>query len=325
MWERDEDRLALLELLVLGRLRRRAGQREAWEVLEPLRWTRATGRRDELMLVGGHEGDVEAVLDRSWPGWREERAELEREGLPCTPKGWQALEDRRRAAKIGELPERLNKRTATSAVGPHSKAGLGERRRAALGGTEITHDGSVRLRPPAGLRVVRGSMVFDAVEIAGVLGEVVITERAFRDGTRLVGTVEAVLLVENLGPYQDLEPPAGWLVAHVPGWDTRTVRVLLEGLAGVPVVHFGDLDPAGVRIVQHLRGFCPGLRWAVPEFWSEYVEERALVGRWPEGVELDGAPRLVRDLARRGLWMEQEVIALDPRLTGALRSVIAGD
>jgi hypothetical protein len=323
MWEREEDRLALLELLVLGRLRRRAGQREAWDVLEPLRWTRATGRRDELMLVGGHEGDLVAVLDRSWPGWKETREELEAEGLPPTPKGWQELQDRRRAARLGELPDRLNKRTATSAVAPHSKAGLGERRRAALGSTEITHDGSVRLRPPAGLRVVRGSVVLDAVQLAGVLGEVVITERAFRDGTRLEGQVEALLLVENLGPYQDLEPPSGWLVAHVPGWDTRTVRVLLEGLAGVPVVHFGDLDPAGLRIVQHLRGFCPGLRWAVPEIWGEYVEERALVGRWPEGVDLAGAPVLVRELARRGLWIEQEVIALDPRLTEGLRSVIA--
>ena len=101
MWERDEDRLALLELLALGRLRRRVGQREAWELLEPLRWTRATGRRDELMLASGHEGDVVAVLDRCWPEWREARAELEAEGLPCTPKGWQELQDRRRAARAG--------------------------------------------------------------------------------------------------------------------------------------------------------------------------------------------------------------------------------
>lgn len=185
-------------------------------------------------------------------------------------------------------------------------------RRAALGDTTVTRDGIVRLPPPSGLSFVSGHATIDATNVAGVLGEVAVTERALLDGTALGGPVRAVLLVENLGPYQDLDPPDGWLVAHVPSWDTATVRLFLAKPYAVPVVHFGDLDPAGVRIVQHLRQIHPKLKWAVPDFWGDYVEKRALPGEWPDDLDLNGAPALIRDLAHRNLWLEQEVIAVDP-------------
>jgi hypothetical protein len=31
-----------------------------------------------------------------------------------------------------------------------------------------------------------------------------------------------------------------------------------------------------------------------------------LAGEWPDDLDLDGAPILVRQLADRGLWLEQE-------------------
>ncbi len=318
MWERDEDRLALLELLELGRLRRRKGQGEAWTLLEELPWTRRTGRRDEIELVPEHKDTLVELLDRRWPGWRLELQALADRGLGPTPADWRRLQDLLRAEGAADLPERLNRRTATSAVAPHSKSSLSPIRRAALGDTMVTRDGLVRLRPPSGLRVVRGDAAIDATEVASVLGEVAVTERALLDGTVLEGPVRAVLLVENLGPYQDLEPPEGWLVVHVPGWDTATVRLILGLLPDVPVVHFGDLDPAGVRIVRHLRQIHPDLRWAVPAFWGEYMEKRGLPGEWPDDLDLDGAPLLVHELADRGLWLEQELIAIDPRLRAAL-------
>jgi hypothetical protein len=129
-----------------------------------------------------------------------------------------------------------------------------------------------------------------------------------------------VLLVENLGPYRDLVAPAGWLVAHVPGWNTATLRLLLAQVRGVVVVHFGDLDPAGVRIYEHLRAIHPDLRWVVPDFWSERIGTHGLRGEWPPDLVVTAAPPLVRDLAARGLWLEQECIVLDPRLKAALES-----
>jgi hypothetical protein len=126
------------------------------------------------------------------------------------------------------------------------------------------------MRPNEGLVVERQGGRIKASFLAHLAGEIVLTERAFIDGTRLAGRhPQAVLLVENLGPYLDLRPPDNWLVAHVPGWNTATIRLLLEQFADTPIVHFGDLDPNGVRIAVHLRSCRPDIRWAVPDFWRE--------------------------------------------------------
>jgi hypothetical protein len=324
MWERDEDRLALLELMQTGRLRQRANQAEAWRALNDLPWTRRTGRRDEVGLVATHADALLDLLERVWPDWRLARDALSMRQLDPTPKGWRRLQDLLRAEDLGLLPGRLNRRTAASAVAQHSKATLGRTRRSALGETTVTRDGIVRLRPPPGLRISRGERSLEAAAVTALLGEVAVTERALLDGTVIEGRVRAVLMVENLGPYQDLAPPTDWLIVHVPGWDTATVRLLLEQLPDVPVIHFGDLDPNGVRIVRHLRDIRPDLLWAVPDFWAEYVEKRSLPGTWPDDLELSGTPALVRDLAARRLWMEQEPITLDERLRPALEAAIEG-
>lgn len=323
MWSEDAARLALLELWAQGTLRRRASQAEVWDHLAVLPWTRRTGRRDELQIVEARCEEVRSLLDRVWPGWEEVLERLRAAELPVDERGWNKLEDLERAARRPEaLPARLNQRTATAVVAPHSKAELTESRREVLGELDVTRDGLVRLRPHADLEVRRGEARLDVEAVVRLLGELVVTERALRDGTELGGArPAALLLVENLGAYLDLGPPPGWLVALVPGWDTATVRALLGQrlLEGVPVVHFGDLDPNGVRIVRHLRAVRPDLRWAVPGFWAEYVEARALRREWPEDLDVGEEPALVRLLCARGLWLEQEVIALDPRLTEALR------
>jgi len=108
----------------------------------------------------------------------------------------------------------------------------------------------------------------------------------------------------------------------VPGWDTPTVGLLLDRLRSVPVVHFGDLDPNGVRIMQHLRGMRTDVRWFVPSFWEESVETRGQSGTWPVDLDLRDAPALVHRLASHGLWLEQEAIVLDARLPADLLSML---
>lgn len=325
MWEAPEESLALLELLSRGTLKRRRGQGAVFEALSELPWTRVTGRRDELGLVEERRHELVALLERVWPAWREELAELTAHGLAPTPDGWARLLDSRRAVGIPVLPERINRRTAAALAAPHSKATLTEGRRAALGATEATHDGTVRLRPPAGLAVRTSRGVVDLAGIAEVLGEIAIPERAFLDGLRLEGEVSAVLLVENLGAWRDAPAPAGFLLAHVPGWDTATVSHLLDHVAHVPVVHFGDLDPNGVRIYLHLRERRQDLRWFIPPFWAELVESHGLHAPWPTDLDLSAAPSLVRELAARGLWLEQERIVLDPRICAALEAAAHAD
>ena len=85
-----------------------------------------------------------------------------------------------------------------------------------------------------------------------------------------------MLTVENLGAYLDSPVPEDVLVVHVPGWNTRTTKDLLEGMGDVPLIHFGDLDPNGIAIVSHLRRWRPEVRWFVPGFWEEYSDEKGL-------------------------------------------------
>jgi hypothetical protein len=164
----------------------------------------------------------------------------------------------------------------------------------------------------------------DLTPVAEVLGEVSVSERALRDGLALEGPMRAALLVENLGAFCDLPTLDGWLIAHVAGWDTATVARLLERLTHVPIFHFGDLDPNGVRIFRHLRAMRSDLRWFVPEFWGELLDAKGLPGVWPEDLDLDDAPELVRLLSRRALWLEQEPLAVDPRTPAALESALRG-
>ena len=169
---------------------------------------------------------------------------------------------------------------------------------------------------------MKGSI--DLTPIAEVLGEVSLPERALRDGLALEGRMRAALLVENLGAFCDLPTLNGWLIAHVAGWDTATVARLLKRLSHVAIIHFGDLDPNGVRIFWHLRAMRPDLRWFVPKFWGEFVDAKGLPGAWPEDVDLSEAPELVRLLSTRALWLEQEPIAVDPRTPAALEAMLTG-
>lgn len=322
IWESDNARLALLELLSRGSLKRRRTQLDAYNALAELPWTRATGRRDEIGVVEERRTELAGLIDRVWPAWRDVLADLVAAGLSPTPDGYGRLLDLERVATIPELPERINRRTAASLTASHSKASLTEARRAALGRTDTSHDGSIRLRPPAGLTARTENGVLNLSGIAMVLGEVSIPERALLDGLTFEGDIRAVLLVENLGAWRDLSPPPGWLLAHVPGWDTATVCHMLNRIQGIPVVHFGDLDPNGVRIMLHLRRRVPNLKWFLPEFWFELVDVCGLHTTWPRDLDLDFAPAPVSELAARGLWLEQERIVLDPRIPEALEAVL---
>lgn len=324
IWDSEEARLALLELLSRGRLKRRRAQREAYEALAELSWTRATGRRDEIGVVEARRSELVDLIDRVWPIWRDVLADLVAAGLPPTTEGHARLLDHRRArsvADLADLPERINRRTAASLTAPHSKASLTTARRGALGTSDPTHDGSVRLRPPAGLSARTPAGDIDLGATAAVLGEVSIPERAFLDGLVLEGEIRAVLLVENLGAWRDLPAPPDWLLVHVPGWDTATAGHLLDRVIGVPIIHFGDLDPNGVRILLSLRRRVPDLKWFLPDFWLESADYRGLRGGWPPNLDLDFAPRPVREMAARGIWLEQEPIVLDPRTVQALESM----
>lgn len=323
MWDRSLHRIALLELAVTGKIIKRQDQDEACSELLALRWVRRTGRQHELVLADEHRGKVEDLLGKMWPGWRSIAADLVVRGLPPTPRGLQQLEDMQRQATLAApLPPQLNQRTATAAVGPHSKALLTEQRRLALGDVDLTRDGIVRVRPHAGLQLRRAGTTLPLEAHRAMLGEVALPERAIQAGLELAGPPPAlVLLVENVGPYIDLAAPPDWLVAHVPGWNTKTAELLLAHLPDVPVLLFGDLDPAGVAIAAHLQSLHPPLRWVTFDLWRTLLPEYAQFGAWPEDLDLHTAPPLVQELARDSTWLEQERLTLHTNLVAELLAV----
>lgn len=323
MWDRIDDRLALLELLTAGRLKRRASQEGAFRWLAELSWTRASSRRDELALIPALRPELVALIDRVWPDWRAVHLALLEGGQPATPSGWARLADARRAQALPATPTRLNRRSAAAITAVGAKSTLTPSRREALGATEVVDDGLVRLRPPAGMYACQGATVVSLDDVVAIFGEAAISDRALRDGTRLEGTVAAVLLVENLGPWRDMQRPDGWMLIHTPGWDTATTRRFLDTLPVVPTLHFGDLDPNGVRIYRHLAEHMPGLVWFVPSFWHELVPMFGRPCGWPEDLDLAGTPALVQELAASGLWMEQEPVVFDERLLAEIEKALA--
>lgn len=324
-WGERSHALALVELLVIGEVRRRRRQERAWETLLELGWARRTGRSGVLGIDPLMRAEVEEALAAAWPEWREVAVRLEEGGFPPTPIGLRELEriERLEGTNEAALPGRMNRRTAAAMLATHAKAKLGPFEQVVLEDVDVTEDGIARMRPSVGLALVRGGVEHDAGELAELLGELVVTDRALRDGTRLGGRrPRAVLTVENLGAFQDAEVPEDVLVVYVPGWNTRIARELLDGLEDVPVIHFGDIDPNGVAILAHLRRWRPDVRWLVPAFWEEYADERGLPKKWPEGRMPVDAPAWVRRVVDRGVWLEQEVIVVDPQFRGAVRSLL---
>lgn len=323
MWEEINNRLLLLELLVTGRTQRRRSQAAAWAWMEELPWTVTAPRRGERTLVEAHRQSISELINRVWPAWQQDALRLSSRLLSPTPDGWRDLRDAERAESLPPVPARINRHTAAAIVGPHSKSELTEQRLEPLADVEITHDGVLRLRTPPGVHIRRGASVLDADAIVAVLGEVALPERALIDGTFIDGPIRGVVLVENLGPFQDMEAVPGAIFAHVPGWDTRAVRTFLERLPEhIAVIHFGDLDPNGVRIARHLKASRVDLLWAVPPFWREVLEERGQAGEWPDDLDLTGEPALVQELGRAKRWLEQESVVLDARLASYLDELL---
>ncbi len=312
--------MALLELVQRGALARRRSREALVEQLLDCGWVRQGPRADEILLSERHRGDVCALLDRIFPSWRATAEALDAAGLPPTAAGLKALRRSRRAA-AAILPERLNRRVAVSLLAEHSKvdpAGLPRSHNLTL-----TRDSAVRLRPSAGLRITRGKRALDARDLAQIQGELLLTERALSSGTALGGRLpRGILSVENLGAYIELPAPDWLLVLYAPGWDTRATRLLLAQLPDIPAAHFGDLDPQGLAIVEHLRRERPSLRWFIPSFWADVLDETpALTADWTGVSDRRGLPELVRTLAERGIWLEQEPIVLHPELPAELERI----
>ncbi len=343
-WILLEHKLALAILLIERRLVRGQRTGPAIDALLEAGWVGQTRRRSEVALTAAGEVEVRALLERSWPTWQATVAAMVQAGLPLTPEGlaaWERTQTLEAAPRL-ELPARLNQKTLAARFNRHSKAGSIDQLLLRFPQLQITTDDVLRLRTPTGLNFLRSEgrrLACD--DLMALSGEVMLSERALLDGTRLEGPLTAVLTVENPGAFVDLTPPVGWLVILVPGWNSSLALRLLATLPiDVPIVHFGDLDPEGLEIVRHLRrSLARPVAWCVPAFWGEYLEgfgrplsaeqswdrreDRGWDRGWAEASEAEAPlPPLVKTLMETRRWLEQEVLVLDPRLSEALEGMM---
>ncbi len=317
-WEAETDRALLLELRLRGSARRRAGQQELLSKLEALGWVGPTPRAGEVALVETRTGDLDQMLDSRWPDWRSVAQALVHEGIDPNPRGMKEL--RRRQRVLPTLPPRLSRKTAAAAVAEHSKASLGPAHLEMLTDVEVVRDGVVLIRPHEGMELVRGEVRTAAGELVELQGLVAVSSRALLDGVSVGGPAPAaVMTVENEAAFVDLPKPPGLMAVWIPGWNTRLAVEFLTGLEAGRWLHFGDLDPNGVRIYRHLRERLPKLEHFVPGWWAERVEAAPpKLAEWPEGLVDERDHPLLRHLAERGRMSEQEDVVVDGRLTAEL-------
>ncbi|MGM0578229.1 MAG: Wadjet anti-phage system protein JetD domain-containing protein [Myxococcota bacterium] len=324
----DAERAGALELWQTGTLRVRGGTKRLAAELESLGWLTHTARRRERALVEDARGHLAAFLDRRFPAWRETLDALRERGLEPSPEALARLRslERQRSIASWPIPDRINRRSAAGLLADHSKAPLPDSTLDPVGAATLTSDSVLRIRPNRGLKVRRGGEVVDATRVANVLGELMLTERALMDDLRFASLLpRAILTVENRAPYVDLHPPDHLMLVHAPGKETTlAIRLLRDLLPDVPALHFGDLDPEGVAIFRQMQREVPRLRLLVPEFWRDRLPTHALAKTWPADLDLADLPPLVQDLARFGRWLEQESVALDPRMGPLLESLLAG-
>ena len=130
--------------------------------------------------------------------------------------------------------------------------------------------------------------------------QLAVREALVRTRTRYISLVSARVRREGLrvadGRAETFVAPV--VALALPGRLRAEVAPLLS------LIHFGDLDPNGVRIYLHLRERRPDRRWFVPSFWAELVNTHGLHAPWPADLDLGAAPWVVRELAARGLWLE---------------------
>ena len=295
----DEARAGFLHALLLGDAEAASSIRldEALFLLG-MGWVAEVSRprsaRRLFRLVGVHRTDIAA------------RAHLLRPGRAPPPDGL-------------HLPQHLNIRVAAALSGSSSKGMPDMAALASMGVSKVVRDGGVRIRATASLVV--GEM--DISPILTLLGEVSLPVRLLGDGLSVVSTAHSVLVVENEGVFAEVRPEAGWLTVMAPGTDTAGTSSLLRRLTPRRVVHFGDLDTAGMAAAGRTRSAAlesgHAHHWLVPPWVTAMLPSRGRFHRWPDKIPAWARTDTLIGMVQAEQWLEQEVMVMDPRLSQALR------
>lgn len=323
-WQDAEYPAALLRLSQTGAIRKTRKVDLLAEHLLSLGWVTQSSRQNELLLNENGSAQLPALMDNIWPIWRQTLQQLQEAGLPPTTAGLQDLA--RTGRQLPPLPHRLHNKTFAALTGAHSKCSIAA---ASLPpGLFLTTDGVLRTRLNRGLIIYAGRHRLPCDDLMQVLGEVILPERAILDGIRVDGALpRAIMTVENLGPFVDMPKPDELLLIHQPGWNTALSLLFLQAFGTEPNWHhFGDLDPEGLAIYQHLKREGGNPHLFIPSFWEENSESfsQRLNDCWPETITNSFSQPLLQKLFANNAWLEQEPIILDKRLEDELLRLMPG-
>jgi hypothetical protein len=323
-WDSDELRSAALRLLLLGAIRSTKVAGPLLAELEELGLVTPSTRKNEFLLLPQCKEKFRRYLGVRWP-----QLDVVESAFFARPETISAAALRSLRRLPLSLPAgvtQLNRRTWSAWAGAHSKSGY----RTPPEGLLLTSDEVLRLRTNAGLQFVSEDSESLAADVSQrIFGELIVPERGLARNWRVSGVLpKLVLTVENIGAYIDLPVPQWLLLIHAPGRNTRLATGFIDRLpAGIPWVHFGDVDPAGLDIALSIHGHKQDRRpipW-IPGVASELLETHALPldSPWPQHrlpPDLLNNP-VLKWLVAHQRWLEHETAVLLPGFAEELMSI----
>jgi hypothetical protein len=287
-------------------------------------WITHTSRRDEFSITESGRSIAERRLPDVWPSWREDLASFAILGLSPEDVGAWSLLRRAQANQVPRTLAHINRRTLNAWERRHSKVGL-KPPSEPFATAQITIDEVARLRMPPGSRILlHDGKTLDCDSLMATFGEVAIPERAWEHIREMdAAGAKAVISIENKGAYVDFPIVPQATLLFLPGDNTSILRQVSSRMAGQPVIHFGDLDPAGIEIFETLLVEKFPVHHFVPSYVEEFVLTHAQPCKkpWPERDYSNFHP-VISKLASKGFWLEHEALVLDHRFGAELEALI---
>jgi len=309
-----------LEVVSLGRLietaviKRSARNAQLIQRFGDARWIEPTGRKEEWRVRDVAISKIEARMDELFPFWRQEFQFLRSHGLnPFDPRSIESLGMLRKQKVIVGMINRRNWNAATG-LGPKHTS---QERPSAI----LTKDWVMRFKPNNELCGIFGGNEINLWRLSETLSECVIPERLWLKFERFVGVLPNLIVTcENLGAYVDLPMPDGVMAVYAPGADIEATAELLKHFSETKWIHFGDVDPDGLKIAENLaREVNRQLTVFVPSFADEYLPGRPVKTPWEEVPDT----KIFRELKRERTRLFQEVFMLDARLNSEIAEILS--
>lgn len=302
-----------LEIVTLGRLiengfvKEVARNRHLVERFETAQWIERSGRKGEWTVREECKTALEHRLKEISPTWVEDFdfiRSLDRS--PYDPAIIKILPVLKHRNTPSGLTNRRNWNAATG-ISPKHKPKLASE-------SKLTSDWIVRFYPSKGMNAVFSGEEVSLDTIQDLFTECIFPERMWHKFERFSGELPGILITcENIGAYIDLPAPPYAMVIYAPGKDTIGACKLLNSLPGVPWIHFGDIDPAGIEIGKQIaKETNREFKFYFPTFVKDYLPGARFERGWEDKELLNHS--IFTELKKTGHRIFQEVFMLDKRL-----------